>query len=90
MSFIPLKPISLKKRISMIFIKYGQIDLIDGAFVIIDKTGVRKHIPVGSITCMMFELGTRISHAAIKLAAQVGTCVSHEHGDKIAPIIPSA
>lgn len=75
MSFIPLKPIPLKNRISMIFIKYGQIDVKDGAFVIIDKEGIRKHIPVGSITCLMLEPGTRISHAAIKLAAQVGTLI---------------
>ncbi len=73
MPFIPLKPIPLKNRISMIFIKYGQIDVKDGAFVIIDKTGERKHIPVGSVACLMLEPGTRVSHAAIKLASQVGT-----------------
>ena len=73
MPFLPLKPIPLKNRISMIFIKYGQIDVKDGAFVVIDKEGIRKHIPVGSITCLMLEPGTRVSHAAIKLAAQVGT-----------------
>lgn len=73
MSFISLKPIPLKNRISMIFIKYGQIDIKDGAFVIIDKQGIRKHIPVGSVACLMLEPGTRVSHAAIKLASQVGT-----------------
>ncbi len=73
MNFIPLKPIPLKNRVSMIFIKYGQIDIKDGAFVIIDKQGIRKHIPVGSVACLMLEPGTRVSHAAIKLAAQVGT-----------------
>jgi CRISPR-associated protein Cas1 len=30
-------------------------------------------IPVGSLACIMLEPGTRVSHAAIKLAAQVGT-----------------
>jgi CRISPR-associated protein Cas1 len=34
---------------------------------------VRKHIPVGSIACILLEPGTRVSHAAIKLAAEVGT-----------------
>ena len=57
----------------MIFIQYGQIDVLDGAFVIIDKNGVRKHIPVGSVACIMLEPGTRISHAAVNLAATVGT-----------------
>lgn len=57
----------------MIFIKYGQVDVLDGAFVVIDKKGVRKHIPVGSVACIMLEPGTRVSHAATKLAATVGT-----------------
>lgn len=73
MTFIPLKPIPMKDRVSMIFVEYGQIDVKDGAFVVIDKTGVRTHIPVGSVACIMLEPGTRVSHAAIKLAAQVGT-----------------
>jgi CRISPR-associated protein Cas1 len=73
MSFIPLKPIPMKDRVSMIFVEYGQIDVKDGAFVVIDKTGIRTHIPVGSIACIMLEPGTRVSHAATKLAAQVGT-----------------
>lgn len=57
----------------MLFIQYGQIDVIDGAFVVIDKTGVRTHVPVGSVACLMLEPGTRVSHAAIKLASTVGT-----------------
>lgn len=73
MEFIPLKPIPMKDRVSMIFLQYGQIDVKDGAFVLIDKTGIRTHIPVGSIACIMLETGTRISHEAVKLAAQVGT-----------------
>ena len=40
----PLKPIPMKERVSMIFIQYGQIDVKDGAFVVIDKNGERKHI----------------------------------------------
>lgn len=63
----------MKERISMIFVWYGQIDVVDGAFVVIDKNGIRKHIPVGSVACIMLEPGTRVSHAAVKLASQVGT-----------------
>jgi len=69
----PLKPLPMKDRISMVFVQYGQIDVLDGAFVVIDKNGVRKHIPVGSVACIMLEPGTRISHAAVNLAATVGT-----------------
>lgn len=72
--FIPLKPIPIKDRVSMVFVYYGRIDVRDGAFVVIDeKNGERKHIPVGSVACLMLEPGTRISHAAVKLAAVAGT-----------------
>lgn len=74
MGFIPLKPIPEKDRMSMIFIGMGQIDVRDGAFVVIDEVnGERMHIPVGSVACLLLEPGTRVSHAAIKLAATVGT-----------------
>jgi CRISPR-associated protein Cas1 len=73
MSFLPLKPIPIKDRNSMIFVGMGQIDVKDSAFVVIDKNGERMHIPVGSVVCIMLEPGTRISHAAVKLAATTGT-----------------
>lgn len=69
----PPRPIPLKHRSSILFIEYGQIDVIDGAFVVIDSTGVRTQIPVGGIACLMLEPGTRLSHAAAALAARVGT-----------------
>lgn len=72
-TFLALKPLMMKDRMSMVFLRMGQIDVKDGAFVLIDDNGVRKHIPVGSIACILLEPGTRVSHAAIKLAAEVGT-----------------
>lgn len=86
MTFVPLNPIPLKDRTSMIFLQYGQIDVLDGAFVLIDKTGIRTHIPVGSVACIMLEPGTRVSHAAVHLASTVGTLlvwgVPRASGDK--------
>lgn len=73
MVYVPLVPLPLKDRISLIFLKYGQIDVLDGAFVLVDASGVRTHIPVGNVACIMLEPGTRVSHAAVKLAAMVGT-----------------
>ena len=35
--FIPLKPIPIKDRNSMIFVGMGRIDVRDGAFVVIDE-----------------------------------------------------
>lgn len=69
----PLKPISLRERLSILFVEKGQIDVLDGAFVVVDQTGVRTHIPVGGVACLMLEPGTRVSHAAAALAARVGT-----------------
>jgi CRISPR-associated protein Cas1 len=69
----PLKPIAMKERVSLLFIEKGEIDVLDGAFVVVDKTGIRTHIPVGSIACLMLEPGTRVSHKAAALAARVGT-----------------
>ena len=39
--------------------------MLDGAFVVVDKSGVRTHIPVGGVACLMLEPGTRTSHAAV-------------------------
>lgn len=69
----PLKPIPIKDRLSILFIERGHLDVLDGAFVVVDKTGVRTHIPVGGVACLMLEPGTRVSHAAAALAARVGT-----------------
>ncbi len=68
-----LKPILIKDRLSILFVEKGQIDVLDGAFVVVDVTGVRTHIPVGGVVCLMLEPGTRVSHAAAALAARVGT-----------------
>lgn len=69
----PLKPIPIKDRLSVLYIEKGHLDVLDGAFVVVDKTGVRTHIPVGGVACLMLEPGTRVSHAACALAARVGT-----------------
>ncbi|TQV82458.1 type I-E CRISPR-associated endonuclease Cas1 [Exilibacterium tricleocarpae] len=73
-TFLPLKPIPVKDRTSMVFVAMGRIDVKDGAFAVVDEVnGERLLIPVGSVACLMLEPGTRVSHAAVKLAAQVGT-----------------
>jgi CRISPR-associated protein Cas1 len=69
----PLRPIPIKDRLSILYIERGNLDVIDGAFVVVDVTGVRTHVPVGGVACLMLEPGTRVSHAACALAARVGT-----------------
>jgi len=74
----PLKPIPIKERMSVVFVEKGEIDVVDGAFVVVDNQGFRvrpvlTHIPVGGVACIMLEPGTRVSHRAAALAARVGT-----------------
>lgn len=67
-----LTPMFMKDRVSFLHIERGNLDVIDGTFVIVDKTGVRTQVPVGAISCLMLEPGTRVSHAAVTLASRVG------------------
>jgi CRISPR-associated protein Cas1 len=69
----PPRPIPIRDRVAIVFVEYGQIDVLDGAFVVVDQAGVRTHLPVGGLACIMLEPGTRVSHAAVALAARAGT-----------------
>lgn len=68
----PLKPIPIKDRVSVLFVEKGNLDVLDGAFVLVDKNGIRTHIPVGGVACLMMEPGIRVSHAAVTLASRTG------------------
>lgn len=72
LSYVPLRPIPIKERAGIIFLQYGELDVLDSAFVLVDKNGVRTQIPAGGLACLMLEPGTRVSHAAVVLAARVG------------------
>lgn len=69
----PPRPIPIRERVSILFIERTRLDVLDGAFVLVDDAGIRTHIPVGGIACLMLEPGTRVSHAAVALAARAGT-----------------
>lgn len=68
----PPKPIPIKDRASILFVEKGELNMLDGAFVVVDENGVRTHIPVGGLACLMLEPGARVSHKAVALAARVG------------------
>lgn len=70
-----LSPITIKERISLVYVEKGNLDVLDGAFVVVDVNGVRTHIPIGGVSCLMLEPGTRISHSAVALAARVGCLI---------------
>lgn len=67
-----LRPIPIRERSSYIFLGTGELDVLDGAFVLVDKNGIRTHVPVGGMVCLMLEPGSRVSHAAAVLASRVG------------------
>lgn len=68
----PPRPIPIADRASILFVERGWLDVLDGAFVVVDRDGVRTHIPVGGLACLMLEPGARVSHAAVSLASRVG------------------
>lgn len=68
----PPRPIPIKHRLSYIYVEKGHINVLDGAFVVVDREGTRTQLPMGSVTCMMLGPGTRVSHAAAALAARAG------------------
>ncbi len=67
-----LRPVPLKDRVSVVWVERGRLDMLDGAFVVVDTNGIRTHIPVGNVVCLMLQPGTRVSHRAVELAARVG------------------
>ena len=69
----PPHPIPMRERAAILFLEKGRLDVLDGAFVLVDELGVRIHIPIGGVACLMLEPGTRVSHAAVVLAARAGT-----------------
>lgn len=66
----------MKDRASLVFIEHARLDVIDGAFVAVNADGTRTQIPVGGLAGIMLEPGARISHAAVSLAARVGTLIT--------------
>lgn len=72
----PPAPIPLKDRAAMVFVERAQLDVLDGAFVAVNADGTRTQIPIGGLACVMLEPGARISHAAVALAARVGTLIT--------------
>ena len=68
----PPRPIPVRDRASILFVEKGRLDVLDGAFVLVDEAGIRTHIPFGGLACLMLEPGIRITHAAVALAARVG------------------
>lgn len=62
-----------RERLAYLFLQYGRLDVLDGAFVLEDINGVRVQLPIGSVTALFLEPGTSVTHAAASLAAACDT-----------------
>ena len=40
----PPKPLPIKERISVVFVEHGEVDMLDGAFVVVDASGLRLKV----------------------------------------------
>lgn len=69
---IPLN-VMQRSRIPYLFLQYGLLEVVDGALVLSDATGVRVQIPLGAITALFLEPGVTVTHAAVCLAGSCGT-----------------
>lgn len=63
--------VPLKDRQPFLHVKYGCLDVQDGAVVVTDVKGVRMQVPVGTLACLMLEPGTTVTHAAVKACSEV-------------------
>ncbi len=64
----------IRDRISFIYVERCQISREDGAITITDMQGT-VHIPAAMLGVLMIGPGSRISHRAIELIADTGTCL---------------
>lgn len=70
---MPVLP--LKHRISTFTVERGVVEVDGSALSVVDVSGVRCKIPVGSLAVLMLEPGASITHAAIKLCAESRTLI---------------
>ena len=66
----PPRLIPPKEHSSILFVEKRGLDVLDCALVVVDNSGVRTHIPISDVACLVLEAGARISHAAVALAAR--------------------
>ena len=71
MSWIESVNIPLKDRSSYIYVEHCIIDVRNSAFVMQDLEGNTFGAPLGILACLMLGPGTSVTHAAVKLAADV-------------------
>ncbi len=64
----------LRDSISYIYLEHAVIEQEDSSIIAIQKDG-RTSIPVSALTCLMLGPGTKVTHAAMKAAAEHGCMI---------------
>jgi CRISPR-associated protein Cas1 len=64
----------IKERISYLYVERCLISRQDSAISVIDKRGT-VNIPAASLSVLLLGPGTNVTHRAIELIGEVGTCV---------------
>ena len=60
-----LRPIAIKERRSVLFLKYGQLDVQDGAFVLVNENGVRFNQWIVRLKAVKGESHVRVFHTFV-------------------------
>ena len=64
----------LRDSISYVYLEHAVIEQEDSSIVAVQNDG-RTAIPVSAVTCLMLGPGTKVTHAAIKTAAENGCMI---------------
>lgn len=65
----------MRNRIAVLSVERGQVEVDGSSLLVTDKTGIRGCIPVGSLTALMLEPGTNITHEAVKVCGENRTLI---------------
>ncbi len=76
---LPLKPMTINDRLTTLFLEKGNLDVLDDAFVLVDKSDIHTHIPVRGVACLMLGSGIRVSLSVVVLASPFGDGQSLEN-----------
>lgn len=70
----PLSLHRVEDRLSTLYVERSHIDRDDNAVIIVNKERTVR-VPAAMVATLMLGPGTRVTHAAIRLLADSGTCV---------------
>lgn len=67
-----MRPVPMSDRIAVVEVERGRVEVVDSAMVV-TRDAAHVSLPVGKIGCILLGPGTSVTHAAVKLAGEMGT-----------------